>query len=135
MSTDTHKKNTRLTLTTVLLLISAAACNGSSTQGPGYGMKVQYTQGQALNFPDVTLEFAGKRETPPSPDYPRSIYHYDFKVYQGDQSKLISWSAGTGDIGPTRFELAGNTYALELAMSDELGPLEKNELVLWQVDD
>lgn len=63
------------------------------------------------------------------------MYSYDFKVYQGSQSQLISWSSGTGDIGPTLFELAGNRYALELAMSDKLGILDENELVLWRVDD
>jgi len=125
----------KITLTAVLLLITVVACNRASTKPPGYGVKIQYAQGQPLNFPDVTLEFVGKRETPPSSDYPRSMTFYDFKVYQGSQSQLISWSAGTGDIGPTLFELAGNTFALELAMSDELGILDENELVLWRVDD
>ncbi len=129
------KNFTKITLTTVLLLITVVACSCSSTKPPRYGVKIQYTQGQPLNFPDVTLEFVGKRESPPSSDYPRSMYSYDFKVYQGSQEDLISWSAGTGDIGPTLFELAGNRYALELAMSDKLGILDENELVLWQVDD
>ncbi|MCB0193465.1 MAG: hypothetical protein KDJ65_16070 [Anaerolineae bacterium] len=34
---------------------------------------------------------------------------------------------GTGDIGPTLFELAGNKYALELAMSDKLGNIAPQE--------
>ena len=125
----------KITSTTVLLLITVVACNRASTQQPRYGVKIQYAQGQPLNFPDVTLEFVGKRESPPSDYYPRSMYSYDFKVYQGSQSQLISWSSGTGDIGPTLFELAGNRYALELAMSDKLGILDENELVLWRVDD
>jgi hypothetical protein len=57
---------------------------------------------------------------------------YDFKVYQGNQAQLISWSAGTGDIGPTLFDLDGNRFALELVMSDELGVLDADELVLWR---
>jgi hypothetical protein len=126
------KDITKITLTSVLLLITVVACNPASTQQPRYGVKVQYTQGQPLNFPDVTLEFVGKRESPPSDYYPRSMYSYDFNVSQGSQSQLVSWSAGTGDIGPTLFELAGNRYALELAMSDKLGILDENELVLWR---
>ena len=129
------KNITKITSTTVLVLITVLACNRASTQQPRYGVKIQYAQGQPLNFPDVTLEFVGKRESPPSDYYPRSMYSYDFKVYQGSQSQLISWSSGTGDIGPTLFELAGNRYALELAMSDKLGILDENELVLWRVDD
>ena len=129
------KNITKITLTTVLLLITVAACKRASTKPPRYGVKIQYAQGQPLNFPDVTLEFVGKRESPPSSDYPRSMYSYDFKVYQGSQSQLISWSSGTGDNGPTLFELGGNRYALELAMSDKLGVLDENELVLWQEDD
>ncbi len=126
------KHITKITLTATLLLIIMAACNRASTQSPMYGVKVQYAQGQTLNFPDVALVFVGKRESPATSDYPRSMTFYDFKVYRGNQAQLISWSAGTGDIGPTLFELAGNRYALELAMSDELGSLDKDELVLWQ---
>jgi hypothetical protein len=109
-----------------------AACNPTSTQPPRYGVKVEYAQGQPLNFPDLTLEFVGKRKSPATSDYPRRLTFYDFKGHQGSQEQLISWSAGTGDIGPTLFELAGYRYALELAMSDELGSLDGDELVLWR---
>lgn len=126
------KQITKIISTTVLLLIIMAACNPTSTQPPTYGQKIQYTQGQPLNFPDLTLEFVGKRESPATSDYPRSMIFYDFKVHQGSQAQLISWSAGTGDIGPTLFELAGNRYALELALSDKLGSLDEDELLLWQ---
>jgi hypothetical protein len=97
-----------------------------------YGVKVQYALGQSLKFPDLTLEYMGKRESPATSDYPRSMVFYDFKVYQGDGVQTISWSAGTGDIGPTLFELDGRRYALELAISDALGSLEEDELVLWR---
>ena len=99
---------------------------------PFYGVRIHYAQGQLLNLPDVTLEFVGMRESPASSDYPRSMIFYDFKVYQGDQVQLVSWTAGTGDIGPTVFELAGHRYALDLAISDRLGALEADELVLWR---
>ncbi|MCB8978786.1 MAG: hypothetical protein H6657_15315 [Ardenticatenaceae bacterium] len=129
---STVKRITQITLSIVLLVILPAACSRATTQSPLYGEKIRYVQGEPLAFPDVTLEFVGKREAPLSSDYPQGMTFYDFKAYQGSQAKLISWSAGTGDIGPTLFELAGNSYALELAMSDELGSLAENELVLWQ---
>ena len=126
------KAVTKLALATVLLLIMMVACNPGSTQPPTYGVKIQYAEGQPLNFPDVTLEFVGKRESPGSSDYPRGMIFYDFKVHQGSRAQLVSWTAGTGDIGPTLFDLAGHRYALELAISDKLGSLEEDELVLWR---
>ncbi|MCB0210260.1 MAG: tetratricopeptide repeat protein [Anaerolineae bacterium] len=119
-------------LSTVLLVIMVVACSRAPSEPPVYGAKIRYAEGQPLTFPDVTLEFVGERETPPSSDYPRAMRFYDFKVSQGNQAQLVSWSAGTGDIGPALFELAGNRYLLELAMSDQLGSLAEDELVLWQ---
>jgi tetratricopeptide (TPR) repeat protein len=132
MALSIVKAVTKLALPTALLLTMMVACNPGSTQTPTYGVKVQYAQGQPLNFPDLTLEFVGKRESPGSPEYPRGMVYYDFKAYQGSRAQLVSWTAGTGDIGPALFELAGNRYALELAMSDKLGPLDEDELVLWR---
>jgi tetratricopeptide (TPR) repeat protein len=114
------------------LLMMVAACHRASTQSPFYGVNIHYAQGQPLTFPDVTLEFVGKRESPASSEYPRGMTFYDFNVYQGSRAQRVSWSAGTGDIGPTLFELAGKRYTLELAMSDKLGSLDKDELVLWR---
>lgn len=132
MILSTVKRIAPITLPVALLLILMAACNRATTQSPAYGEKIRYAPGEPLAFPDVTLEFVGKREAPVTSDYPQGMTFYDFKAYQGSQAKLISWSAGTGDIGPTLFELAGNSYVLELAMSDTLGSLAANELVLWQ---
>jgi tetratricopeptide (TPR) repeat protein len=126
------KDITKITLTAVPFLIMAVACNRATTQPPIYGERVQYAEGQPLNFPDVTLEFVGKRKAPGSADYPRGMTFYDFRAHQGSQAQLVSWTAGTGDIGPTLFEVAGSRYALELAMSDKLGSLDEDELVLWR---
>jgi hypothetical protein len=126
------KDITKITLTAVPFLIMVVACNRASTQPPIYGERIQYAEGQPLNFPDVTLEFVGKRKAPGSADYPRGMTFYDFRAHQGSQAQLVSWTAGTGDIGPTLFELAGSRYALELAMSDKLGSLDEDELVLWR---
>lgn len=126
------KNITTVILTTVPLLIIAVACQPVSTQPPAYGAKVHYAQGQPLHFPDVSLEFVGRREVPASADYPRAMTFYDFKVHQGSETQLVSWSAGSGDIGPTLFEVAGQRYTLELARSDTLGALAEAELVLWR---
>ena len=97
-----------------------------------YGAKVRYQQGKPLSFPDLTLEFRGERQVDAGPRYPRGFVYHDFRARQGDEVLDVSWSAGTGDIGPTVFEFAGRTYRLELRQSDKLGRLADDELVLWQ---
>lgn len=97
-----------------------------------YGVKVKFQQGRPMVFPDLTLVYQGERQGEAGPQYPRGFTYYDFRAAQGEDSLVIPWSAGTGDIGPTVFELAGRTYRLELRQSDELGRLADDELVLWQ---
>jgi hypothetical protein len=66
--------------------------------------------------------------------YPRGFLYYDFKVRTANIEKAVSWSSGTGDIGPVQFEIAGKHYQLELRHSDKLGKLKDNELVIWQAN-
>ena len=116
----------------LLLIGSAAGCDvGRPQPPPAYGVKVRYARGQLLTFPDLTVEFMGEREEK-SPYYPRNFRYYDFRVRQGDQGIIVSWTEGTGLIGPSLFELGGNHYRLERVMSDTLGRLDENELVLWK---
>ena len=56
---------------------------------------------------------------------------YDFEVMKGEARKKVSWSSGTGDIGPAFFEIGGS-YALELSQSDILKSLEEGFLVIWK---
>jgi hypothetical protein len=94
-----------------------------------YGTKVTFREGQALRFPNFELVYTGKRKVTP-PQYPRGWWAYDFQVLAGKEEQKISWSAGTGDIGPTRFTIAGSAYDLELSRSDKLGRLKDDELVV-----
>lgn len=117
----------------IFLVISLGSCYNVSPQPPpAYGTKVRYTLNQPLTFPDLTLEFSGERWVDASPTYPRGFTYFDFKIRQGNQEQIISWSAGTGDIGPVLFEVNGQGYWLELRFSDSLGQLAENELVLWK---
>ena len=127
------KQNRKKTLAVgcLFLVIAVAGCNRALSQPRVYGAKTIYAQGQPLVYPDVTLEFIGTRKMDASAEYPHAITYYDFIVRQGDQAQPISWSAGTGDIAPTSFKIAGQNYWLELAMSDKLGSLAEDELVLW----
>lgn len=96
-----------------------------------YGEKVFYFQDQPIAFPDFTLTYQGERPVV-SEQYPRGFTYLDFQVDNGNESQIVSWSSGAGDIGPSFFTVAGQQYKLELTDSDELGPLAGGELVIWR---
>lgn len=122
---------------TVLLIgmfLSVCGFNGTSdNQAQKYGEKVSYSSGQELKFPDFTIKFTGKREVKyPNENSNLSMTLYDFEVTKGEAKKKISWSSGTGDIGPAFFEIGGGNYVLELSQSDLLKSLEEGFLVIWK---
>lgn len=102
-----------------------------SSRTAGYGEKVFYFPDQPIAFPDFTLTYQGERHVT-SDKYPRGFAYLDFQVVQGDESQIVAWSSGAGDIGPSYFTVAGQQYKLELAYSDELGRLAAGELVIWR---
>lgn len=114
----------------VFLACLAAACAIDQVT-PAYGAKVRFAEGKPLTFPDLTLEYAGERRVE-SAQYPRGFVVHDFVARHDGQEMPVSWSAGTGDIGPALFALVGHRYRLELDRSDDLGLLRDGELVLWQ---
>jgi hypothetical protein len=119
-----------------LTVLTALLFGGCSffTDNPSraaYGTKLAYSQGQRLAFPDFTLEFTGtRRET--TPQYPRGFLYYDFAITSGDQKQIVAWTTGTGLIGPQQFQVNGKKFILERVMSDKLGKLNENELVVWE---
>jgi hypothetical protein len=90
---------------------------------------VKYRVGQKIEFPDFTVEYVGERRQS-LPVYPRGFLYYDFKVRTGNIEKVVSWSSGTGDIGPVEFEIGSKQFLLELRRSDKLGKLNNDELVI-----
>ncbi|MCE7989207.1 MAG: hypothetical protein DYG89_49265 [Caldilinea sp. CFX5] len=96
-----------------------------------YGEKVFYFRAQPIAFPDFALTYRGERHVA-SDKYPRGFAYLDFQVVHDDESQIVSWSSGTGEIGPSFFTVAGQQYKLELAASDELGQLAEGELVIWR---
>jgi hypothetical protein len=67
-----------------------------------------------------------------SDTYPRGFRYHDFRVLGATGAQTVTWSSGTGDIGPQPFAVAGEKYLLELQRSDRLGPLPENTLVIWK---
>lgn len=114
----------------ILAAIGVAAPIGAAEPvAATYGAKVTFREGQPLKFQNFELVYTGKRKVVP-PQYPRGWWAHDFTARSGKTEQKVSWSAGTGDIGPTRFTIGGDTYDLELSQSDKLGKLKDDELVV-----
>ena len=127
----------------IILINSIAHCEGaeilknSSAQMEkemkihNYGEKNVFKKGKSLDFPDFRLTYLGQRRVK-SELFLRGFVYYDFRVTSGNISETISWSSGTGDIAPLEFRIENKIYVLELAISDKLGKLKNNELVIWE---
>ena len=111
------------------LFAGALALPASAAGSAAYNTKVKFRQGQALAFPDFDLVYKGARKVS-SPKYPRGFIFHDFEVSRGTVSRTVSWSSGTGDIGPADFTFGGRAFLLELSHSDKLGRLAGDELVV-----
>ena len=116
-------------LALIFAAIGVATSSGAEPVAAAYATKVTFQEGKPVKFPNFELVYTGKRKVLP-PQYPRGWWAYDFQVRNGKAEQKVSWSAGTGDIGPTRFTVAGAAYDLELSRSDRLGKLKDNELVV-----
>ena len=118
----------------LLAFFGPVSCgHAASERKASYGTHVKYRAGQKIEFPDFTVEYIGERRKG-TPAYPGGFLYYDFKVGTGNIEKVVSWSSGTGDIGPVEFEIGGKRFLLELRHSDKLGKLKENELAIRQAD-
>jgi hypothetical protein len=119
----------------VALLVShlsvLAACShaADSLDTVAYESKVRFRMDRTVHYTDFQVIYIGKRHVAP-PQYPRGWWTYDFKVRGKGDEQTVSWSAGTGDIGPTRFKVNGTDFQIELSRSDKLGPLREDEMVV-----
>jgi hypothetical protein len=121
----------------VLLLLLAwpiTACVGEMARAETparYGEPVRYATGVPLVYPDFRVQYVARSEIA-SEVYPRGFVFHNFLVISATGTQTVSWSSGTGDIGPQPFTVDGVTYLLELQRSDKLGPLSENTLVIWR---
>jgi hypothetical protein len=117
----------------LLFLVSAAVRSGAETSDAApYGAKTKFSVGRTLHFPDFDLTYVGKRRVTPA-QYPRGWWIHDFKVHAKNNEQTVSWSAGTGDIGPSRFKVNGADFQIELSHSDKLGALGEDEIAVSPV--
>jgi hypothetical protein len=97
-----------------------------------FGAKVAYRPNTPIQFEKFTLTYLAQRRVS-SKEYPRGMVVYDFRVKSAQGEQTVSWSAGTGDIGPALFRVGDEQFALELRLSDKLGRLKDDELVISRV--
>ena len=94
-----------------------------------YSQKVKYKENLDLTFADFTLRYVGQTKVIPK-QYPRGFIYYNFQVTANGKTQNIRWSSGTGDIAPLDFTAGDKAFSLELKISDTLGSLENDELVV-----
>lgn len=115
------------------LLSSCQSFHTAASESVGeYGAKISYSDKSAKRFPDLTVKFIERRDIK-VPGYNGNFSYYDFVVSKDGEKKIISWSSGTGDIGPAFFSIGGKDYVLELSASEGFqGFLNEGEMVVWQ---
>ena len=96
-----------------------------------YGVKTIFEKKKDILFPDFSLAYSGQRRVR-SPVFKPGFVFHDFTVKRNSEETKISWSSGTGDISPHPFKVSGKEFYLELQLSEKLGKLKPNELVIWK---
>ncbi len=109
--------------------VAVAACLMAGKREAAYAARVSYRKNATIRFPDFELTYLGERRVA-SARYPRGFLYYDFRAASPTESRTVSWTAGTGLIGPVAFAIAGKSFLLELKHSDALGHLKGDELVI-----
>lgn len=107
----------------------SSLCGKTGNSEARFGEKVKFSPNSPLKFEDFDLTYIGERPVA-SDKFPRGFLYRDFKIKTAAEEQTVSWSSGTGDIAPTLFVIGGKKYELELAISDRLGKLAENELVV-----
>lgn len=110
-------------------LVCLAACSSGADAPANYGAKVRFKKGAAVVFPDFDLTYLGRRHVE-SPRFKPGFNYEDFRVSRGDKTGTVSWSSGTGLLGPQEFEFGGQKFELELRHTDKLGWLKEDEVVV-----
>jgi hypothetical protein len=111
-------------------MLGTVACDADFPDPTVYGAKVRFSKNSQIVYPDFELTYVGRRHVA-TKIYPRGFDYDDFKISRGGKSITVSWSAGTGEIGPTLFEFSGHSFTLELRHAGRFkGWLKEDELVI-----
>lgn len=122
---------------TLLISFCLTACGLGGSGGNDvqkYGDKVSYEGGKVLKYPDFTVRYAGTHEKSyPTDSSAKKMVFYDFEVVKDNKKQTVSWSSGTGDIGPAFFYIGEADYVLEMKQSDVLKTsIADGNIVIWK---
>jgi hypothetical protein len=121
----------------VAMSFGGCALTAASDQGfARYGRWQTYSLKEPLHYPDFDLLFIGKDAGSLYPgatgDLHRMGFIYRFSISSDNSSTTASWSSGTGDIGPTLFEIDGKRFFLEMVFSDYLKKSKsEDQVAIW----
>lgn len=113
----------------VFSLPAVQSCQAQTSGTATYATKLTFKKGVPLVFKDFNLIYTGERHESSKVFKPGFDFH-DFTATRGSESMKVSWSSGTGDVGPSVFTFGGKKFQLELRRSDKLGKLKDDELVV-----
>lgn len=118
----------------LLFLVLAVLVLGACTLAVGYtdgeyGKKLSYMTGRTIILPDFSIEYVGDHRVA-TPQYPRGFLYRDFQVKHGDRAETVSWTDGTGVLGPIEFTFNGAGYTLELANPQTVGTVGYGTMIV-----
>lgn len=121
-------------ITIILMFLPGCSRSLADPNSTRYGQKFMYHPAREIQFPDFRLKFVGDRAGGSISGLLLAPI-FDFQVLTSNESKLIHWSSGTGDIGPTGFKVQKACFWLELDYSEAYGRLGDNEAVISRRDE
>ena len=113
------------------LMVICFSVSAHAVETGVYGAKFEYGSKEPFKFHDFEIQFTA---TKPGPAYPNSTRRmgdvFEFTVRSEGQTQDVTWSSGTGDIGPSFFAVGKKCFRLELSHSDKIGKLDSDEAVV-----
>lgn len=115
-----------------VILDGCALMNSPQGEFAQYGTWQTYSSTQVLRYPDFDLLFKDDPGEIKSLEGLPMGPEYHFTVSNGTSQIGVIWSSGTGDIGPSLFEINGKTFFLEMIRSDYLErPVSDEQIAIW----
>ena len=119
----------RARLCLFVLVVGVVSAVHASPDRPRYSRRIHFALDQDIVFPDFTLRYTGRTHEK-SPVFPPGFTYENFMVATRGREQTVRWCGGTGDIGPAEFQVGGKLFWLELGISERLGVLASDELVV-----
>ncbi len=116
----------------IFFAMSLGACSkGGSIQ---YGELTPFKEGEPIDLPGFTVTYMGDRieDIPTSPGNSFIFTYHDFEVISKNETEIISWSSGTGNLAPLPFTFDEKEYYLEMMSSLILGTMGHDQFVIWE---